>query len=99
MQVTRYCPHCEGEGEFFTPEKVAKLVEGIPIAASLRADPLVYEDRIAICSTCEALKGTVLCAYCGCFVLFRARPTKGSCPHPLGDKWRASPLPEENCRP
>jgi hypothetical protein len=33
------------------------------------------------------LKGAVLCAHCGCFVLFRARPADSYCPHPEGGKW------------
>jgi hypothetical protein len=81
----RPCPRCGGE-DFFTPEKIAALAAGLPAAASL-ADEAVRAERLAACEKCPALRENVLCAYCGCFVLFRSRPAKSYCPHPEGNKW------------
>ncbi|GHV44083.1 hypothetical protein AGMMS49546_27450 [Spirochaetia bacterium] len=81
------CPRCEAQGDF-SPEAIAAQVEGVYIAPSLRAGSALYGKRLAACSRCDSLREKVLCAHCGCFVLFRARPAKGYCPHPEGDKWR-----------
>lgn len=85
MDVT--CPVCEARNVDLSPESVARLVDQIHIDPLLRAAAAVYEGRLAVCADCEALREKVLCAYCGCFVLFRARPAKSRCPHPGGDKW------------
>ena len=84
---TSDCTHCGMDDDALTPERVAEIVAEIPIADSLKADEAVYKERLAVCSSCERLRGKVMCADCGCFVLFRARPAKSYCPHPLGDKW------------
>jgi hypothetical protein len=82
------CPRCpSGGGEALAPERVAELVAAIPIASALRAPQPEYERRLAVCGACEALREATLCAYCGCLVLFRARPSTSYCPHPTGDKW------------
>jgi len=83
---TRPCPRCERE-LFLNPEKIAALAAEIKIEPSLAADEDVYKKRIAVCNGCEALREKTLCFFCGCFILFRARPAKGYCPHPNGDKW------------
>lgn len=80
------CRHCGSELDL-NPEKIAAIVAETPIAPSLAADEELYQKRLAICGTCEALRASVLCAYCGCFILFRARPKKSYCPHPMGDAW------------
>jgi hypothetical protein len=86
------CPRCPpGGGEALTPERVAELVAALPIAPALRAPQSEYERRLGVCCVCEALREATLCAYCGCFVLFRARPSASYCPHPEGDKWNMSP--------
>jgi len=72
----------------FTPEKISALAAEIKLEASLAAEEEVLQKRLAVCSECEALREAVLCSYCGCFILFRARVAKGYCPHPLGDKWK-----------
>jgi hypothetical protein len=58
-----------------------------PAPASLRAAEPLLRRRLAVCSDCEALREQVLCAYCGCFVRFRAAVLGGWCPSPAGDKW------------
>jgi hypothetical protein len=80
------CPYC-GETPDLSPEKVARLVEEIPLARELRADLDVLQERLAVCHGCEYLRGEVLCSHCGCFVLFRARIAKSYCPCPGGDLW------------
>ena len=83
----RPCPRCGSGPEFFTPEQIAALAAEIKIDPSLAATEEVYQKRLGVCNECEALREGVLCAHCGCFTLFRARPLKSNCPHPEGDKW------------
>ena len=87
----RPCPNCipAGQGpDFFTPEKIAERLREIPIAPALAAEEAVFYKRLEECRKCEALREQVLCSHCGCFVMFRARPDKSRCPHPMGDKWK-----------
>ncbi|MDR2618122.1 MAG: DUF6171 family protein, partial [Treponema sp.] len=58
-----------------------------PVPSSLRAGAGLYRRRLERCGDCEALREKVLCAYCGCFVQFRAGVLKSYCPYPGGDKW------------
>jgi hypothetical protein len=82
------CPRCADElMRALTPERIGGMAAGLPIPASLRTGQPTLEMRLAVCGDCEALHETVLCAYCGCFVLFRARVQEQSCPHPRGNKW------------
>ncbi len=80
------CPRCGSEIDL-SPENIAALVAEIPISPSLAAEESLYKKRLSVCAECEALRESVLCAYCGCFILFRARPEKSYCPHPKGDLW------------
>jgi hypothetical protein len=82
------CPRCGSGADYLNPEKIAALAAETPIAPSLAAEEGLYKNRLEICGKCEALKEAVLCAHCGCFILFRARPAKSYCPHPKGDLWR-----------
>ena len=82
------CPRCSTGADFFTPEIIAQKLKEIPIAPSLAAEEIVYKKRLMVCNECEDLRDEVLCSHCGCFVLFRARPVHGYCPHPKGDKWK-----------
>jgi hypothetical protein len=84
------CPRCEADAapsEKLTAETVARAAAQFFIAPSLCADVAVYEARLNRCGDCDALREGILCAYCGCFVRFRARPTKSYCPNPAGDRW------------
>jgi hypothetical protein len=74
-------------------ERITAVAAEIPIPAALRTEQPVFEERLAACEGCDALREKVLCAYCGCFILFRARIRKQFCPHPLGNKW---PLPADD---
>ncbi|GHT97189.1 hypothetical protein FACS1894142_1180 [Spirochaetia bacterium] len=85
------CVICESRGgNFPSLQNLAEIAAGIPVAPSLAAAETVYERRIKICGECESLRDAVLCAHCGCFVLFRARAAKSQCPHPRGDKWNTA---------
>jgi hypothetical protein len=83
----RPCPRCNDEPEFFTREKVAAMAAEIKIDPSLAAENALYEMRMEACEECDALREQVMCAHCGCFIIFRARPAKSYCPHPQGDRW------------
>ncbi|MDR1950026.1 MAG: DUF6171 family protein [Spirochaetaceae bacterium] len=83
------CPRCnEGNDIGLDPEGITKLAAQIPVDPALGTDAAEQERRVGICGRCEALRGGILCSWCGCFVLFRARTIKGYCPHPGGDRWR-----------
>ena len=81
------CPSCTRKEFDLNPEAVAALVDQIPISPELKADEHVLAKRLAACSACDAAREGVLCAFCGCFILFRARSRKAYCPHPSGDRW------------
>jgi len=83
--VNSPCRHCGGE--LFTPEKIAALAAEIKLDPPLAAEEGILKKRIAVCNECEALRETVLCSHCGCFILFRARTAQSYCPHPHGNKW------------
>ena len=85
------CPGCGRKDVVLSPESVAALVDQIPISPELRVDENVLVKRLAACCACDALKEEVLCAFCGCFVRFRARARLFACPHPAGEKWPAEP--------
>ena len=86
-ESSRPCPHCGPGLDFFTPELIALRLKEIPIVPTLAAEEKVFNYRLEKCSMCDALREKVLCSFCGCFVMFRARPEKSCCPHPEGDKW------------
>jgi len=87
MDERRVC--CEKRNLVLSEEAVAALVDQIPIAPELKAGEELIGKRLAVCQACDALKEKVLCAYCGCFIRFRARTIKQRCPHPAGEKWPA----------
>jgi hypothetical protein len=71
-----------------TAAQAAEIAMTVPIEPSLCADHDVYQARLERCVSCTALREGVLCAWCGCFVQFRARPKAGFCPNPAGNKWQ-----------
>lgn len=84
----RPCPHCGDEAlAALTPERLAALAARSPMPAFLRAGDDLCRQRLARCADCGALREQVLCAYCGCFVQFRAAVLDSYCPNPGGDKW------------
>jgi hypothetical protein len=89
----RPCPRCEEDASLaLTPERLAILAAQSPIPSSLRAGAELYRRRLERCGGCDALREKVLCAYCGCFVQFRAGVLKSYCPNPGGDKWSEGPI-------
>lgn len=84
--MTVPCPRC-GDSGMVTPEQARELAAAIPIAPSRCAGEAVYHARLERCASCAALREGVLCAWCGCFVQFRARSRESRCPSPGGDKW------------
>ncbi|MDR1324451.1 MAG: DUF6171 family protein [Treponema sp.] len=81
------CPHCGGAA-IMTAAQAVNLATAVPLEPSLRADRAVYDARLEQCASCAALREELLCAWCGCFVQFRARPKAGYCPNPTGNKWQ-----------
>jgi hypothetical protein len=72
-----------------TAAQGVEIAMTVPIEPSLCADRAVYQARLEWCISCAALREGVLCAWCGCFVQFRARPKAGFCPNPVGNKWQS----------
>lgn len=66
-------------------EAIASYVKNIPEGE--RTSDENYEQRLAVCSECEALISGLTCKYCGCFVLARARKQSQSCPMPGENRW------------
>jgi len=89
------CKRCLDEAAVPDSGQVTELVALIPIAPSLRADVDVHTARLEQCASCGDLREGVLCAWCGCFVQFRARIKDGYCPNPAGDLWHKQ-LPGRN---
>jgi hypothetical protein len=83
------CPVCKKRDFDLRPETIAAIVDQIPILPEFRVSEDILAERLAICSDCDALRGGVICAFCGCFVRFRTRSYKQYCPHPAGGKWQA----------
>ena len=49
----------------------------------IKADGVLYEERLAVCKQCDMLLQG-MCRACGCFVELRAVIAVNSCPY---DKW------------
>ncbi|MDR2536126.1 MAG: DUF6171 family protein [Treponema sp.] len=81
------CPRCGTVPPLLTPEQAASLGAEIPISPKLRAEASVYAERLDRCGECSALREQILCAHCGCLVVFRARLKNAGCPSPEGDLW------------
>jgi hypothetical protein len=81
------CPRCGPDSAIPGPEGLEELAAQSPLPFSLRAGEPLLRRRLERCSGCDGLRERVLCAYCGCFVRFRAAVLTGWCPNPSGDKW------------
>ena len=53
------------------------------IEENLKTDQAVYENRLAVCKSCDYLKEG-LCGACGCFVEVRAAVNRNVCPYGRG---------------
>ncbi|MBO4508464.1 MAG: hypothetical protein J5747_07475 [Spirochaetaceae bacterium] len=84
------CPRCEREklAAQMTPERIAQIAAELPISEKAAAAPEEYKARLETCAVCDALKGGVLCSWCGCYVILRARPKQSYCPYPGCNKWK-----------
>jgi hypothetical protein len=82
------CGICGGDAVIPGPQQVSELAASIPLSPSLCAAADVYAARLDQCRCCNDLREGVLCAWCGCYVQFRARPKAGYCPNPEGDRWK-----------
>lgn len=58
-------------------EKIRELIERMP--ASEKASRELYEKRLSICRTCDALMNG-MCGKCGCYVELRAAKKTAGCP-------------------
>lgn len=67
-------------------EEDAKQIEKYKDAIKLadRVSETVYEERLAVCKSCDLLNAGT-CGACGCYVELRAVAKSGRCPH---KKWK-----------
>lgn len=84
VNVNRICKRC------LLTEVDASYVETLrlkirSIAAELKVEQTLYDERLVICKTCDKLVDG-LCRACGCYVELRAVMKKHRCPY---DKWPA----------
>ncbi len=49
-----------------------------------RVSEVIYEERLAVCKSCDLLNAGT-CGACGCYVELRAVAKNGRCPH---KKWK-----------
>ena len=66
-------------------EEDAKQIERYKeaIKEADRVDVATYEERLAVCKSCDLLNAGT-CGACGCYVELRAVAENGRCPH---KKW------------
>lgn len=76
------CPACENKAQLVTMNLTPELVEEMALSDKV-SDPVldsVYQERLNSCKNCPKLLGGMTCAFCGCFVQFRARHKTAHCP-------------------
>lgn len=59
-------------------EKLHRYIELLD--GDVKADPALYEQRLAVCRTCDHLEAGT-CLACGCYVELRAAVQKSRCPY------------------
>ena len=91
---THPCPRCEREklSAKMTPERIAQIAAELPLPEETATTPAEYKARLETCAICDALREGVLCSWCGCYVVLRARPKKSYCPYPGNDKWEKNDI-------
>ena len=84
-----YCPLCEIRElqSLISPEYVKELASNMIVEKGGTTDDDIYHKRLTVCETCDAFRGRMVCAYCGSYVAFRARPAAAFCPYPGKNKW------------
>ena len=86
------CPGCLASVHI-TPEEIQQAFHR---AASVKPQALalqgVYEQRMRVCSACEALQFSTTCRHCGCLVGVKAKFAVATCPHPAGNRWQGEPV-------
>lgn len=89
QDAKRPCPRCEREklAAEMTPERIAQIVSELPEDKATTVSSEIYKARLATCAECDALRETILCSWCGCYVALRARPKNSYCPYPGNNKW------------
>jgi hypothetical protein len=63
---------------------IYEYIENLP--AEMKADPVVYEQRLSACRACDSLVNG-MCRLCGCFVEARASKKSNHCAKSR-DVWR-----------
>lgn len=78
------CKRCAAK-TVLTDADIAKMVDEVTSMKGVRlAENGVYEERFAVCSSCDKLLYGSTCGVCGCVMQVRARLSDGRCPN---KKW------------
>jgi hypothetical protein len=95
-EASQPCPRCERErlAATITPEYIAQIAAELSLSEKTAAAPAEYTRRLKICAACDALRQDVLCSWCGCYVVLRAKPKESYCPYPGNDKWAKQAVSE-----
>jgi len=95
-ETSQPCPRCERErlAATITPEYIAQIAAELSLSEKTAVAPAEYKMRLETCAACDALRQGVLCSWCGCYVVLRAKPKDSYCPCPGNDKWAKQTVPE-----
>lgn len=79
-EIRRICRKCltrdMDQQEYF--QNLHTYIENLD--EDIKAAPIVYEERLAVCQQCERLTDG-MCRACGCFVELRAAIASNRCPY------------------
>lgn len=83
------CPRCIRDSELsaITVAYLEEVASAIPEDKENMVAKTVYKKRLDECLKCDALVDSVMCSWCGCYVILRAKFKKNKCPYPKSDKW------------
>lgn len=84
------CPRCIKESELpvITTKYLEEVASAIPEDKENMVEKDIYRKRLNSCFKCDALVDSVMCSWCGCYVILRAKFKKNCCPYPKTDKWQ-----------
>lgn len=84
------CPRCIRDSELpvITQKYLEEVASAIPEDKENMVENVTYRERLEKCLDCDALLDSVMCSWCGCYVILRAKFKKNNCPYPKKDKWK-----------
>ncbi|MFY9569534.1 MAG: DUF6171 family protein [Acetivibrionales bacterium] len=81
------CKGCSGSVRL-SPGEIRKLFgETLRIKDVKTVTEEEYQQRLALCKSCDSLQYGTTCIHCGCIVEIRAKLAASRCPYPYDPKW------------